>query len=255
MELENLFPKRSIRLVFHSSGVSRRVLEIQDFIPQTFRVLEIDDFKGTVKIAPNMKSSILRNSISRLLEHLGFIGKPINYQALSDIRPWTIQLRSHYSHIKFRDEILTKMFEGMLSFDSPSQLRGGSIHYRLGDLLSIDKSFVDPDLISSIVLEENPLRWNIYSDSIDKARILLNLKSDYNQIYYFGLEVKSYDVLEQILNSEIFIGTTSKISIWATILRVRFNIGKRTYLPRSLKLNLHSLLTNEQCKKIDFFGK
>jgi hypothetical protein len=72
------------------------------------------------------------------------------------------------------------------------------------------------------------------------------------RIEYCNQEI--WETLLELCNNKYFIGTNSKISIWATIFRITSGTECESYLPYSMKDNLEVVFPDSQnLKNIKYF--
>lgn len=255
--LKELLPARKCVLILHNGGITQRDIEISSLVPTDIEVGYIYDFSKNVsgrKGSRLLKLTMIRKVASLLLKPMKFVIQVDDIEDLRKIRPWTIQIRGHYSYFRFTDKTLQTLIEMILAESkSFSSTDNNILHYRLGDLLKNQKGDIGPDAITKIVKEIGSIQdLHIYSESIDEvlARLSVPLKGVVLKLH--GPEIPPIDVLASCINCAIFIGTNSKISIWAAILRSF--IGKEsTYLPRQLGDTLSMNLDEIKYKLIHFY--
>jgi len=231
-DLKNKFPNRRIILVHHTSGISRRVFELESILDPSVKLITIDDYK--LLEHKGIKSSYKRkiklfftNKIKVSLERIRLI---INYdqnKTLNRIKPWTIMIRGHYSGTLINKDFYSyciNKFKNSKTNTNPNSL---VIHYRLGDLIHLaGKSIIAPkDLIEKIRIvlkEEDVGKILIYSDSIEEAqRTLLPINMMIKEVEFSS--EPTIDVVRNSINAKYFIGTNSKVSIW--IIKFRDHLG------------------------------
>jgi hypothetical protein len=244
---------RQIELILHTSGVTRRdselerlgkyvkVTQIHDFTLPTKNVDQYVKF-GLNKIAQKLTKKLLRQTLFSL-------GIFTEFKNQTRPLPWTFVLRGHYSHRLIRQETILNMHkrfsdEGLLVDSLEPNVEAISIHYRLGDLLSLDeKTYVPPrDVIlavSKISGGEN-LKIDVFSDSPNVAVDLLSSRSDGSRI--LGKNLLPWETISELLRYRHFVGTNSKISIWVCLFRSTGFINGGTFIPAQLRDNIsHNL--------------
>jgi hypothetical protein len=257
LELKNQFPHKRVVVVLHTGGVTRRSAEVVELFPNlSFRFL--DDFGNVAETDAFSRSSqklFLRKSLVKMLEFFRLVIPANNDKEFSKVKPWTLQLRGHYSDrtipegfLSLLDQILTQQSS---EFDFSSQ-EFCCIHYRLGDLLSITNK--SPISVEEIV-EEYFKRFQIesqlppillFSDSPDEAKArFLSLKS----FELLNPDSDSRSVIVNACQSKYFIGTSSKISFWIAALRASI-YGSPSSLPR-VNIPQYSALLGSNLKKIN----
>ncbi len=257
------YPKKHVVLVLHTGGVTKRKSDI-DFLSNKFELVYRDDYKpeqNSQKILFSKNQPIVR-LIKNLLSHFDLIHTSENLTDIENLKPWTRSLRGHYTNIVLSKEIVKLMISqipdlkiGNSNF-SDSLPINLAIHYRLGDLLELeDKTYIEPDrlvqqikkLVSLIDFEVVTL----FSDDVKSAKSMLN-KFLNLRIEYCNQEI--WETLLELCNNKYFIGTNSKISIWATIFRITSGTECESYLPYSMKDNLEVVFPDSQnLKNIKYF--
>jgi hypothetical protein len=231
-DLKNKFPNRRILLVHHTSGISRRVFELESILDPSVKLITIDDYK--LLEHKGIKSSYKRkiklfftNKFKVSLERIRLI---INYdqnKTLNRIKPWTIMIRGHYSGTLINKDFYSYCINKLNCTKQKTTSNSLIIHYRLGDLINLPgKSIIPPDnLIEKVKLiskNENFKKIVIYSDSIDKARnTLLPIEKLFSEVEYSSKP--TIEVVRDSINAKYFVGTHSKVSIW--IIKFRDYLG------------------------------
>lgn len=151
------------------------------------------------------------------------------------LRPWSLSARGHYSYITPSEEELIYLLQilGISQEITSSRPKGIiSVHYRLGDLMYLEqKTYVNPLQIEKIV-QDLPRSYilHIYSDS--SAEILKSTLP--RNLFYRTTTLMNLDLRSTFLNcidSEYFIGTNSKISLWIAYFKIYLNPKSRIFLP------------------------
>jgi hypothetical protein len=103
------------------------------------------------------------------------------------------------------------------------------------------------DLIESITCE----RWVVLTDSVVDARDKLSdTFSSKESISFMNLPPR--EVLSNAIESRIFIGTTSKISVWAAVFR-SLELRSHTYMPEGFRETFANLLSPEKLRNINYY--
>lgn len=246
LRVQQLYPSRRIKVVIHTSGVTRRIPEF-NFEKLGVKMIQVDDFKRAVMANQVFGSSTF--SILRLKEvakrclwlfliWTRFLQMGNTEQTFNSMRWWTLSFRGHYSKLKFDESALGSLHK--IIFDAHYiNLKHKYflvIHYRLGDLLNLaEKEPIDPERVGKLVLyfRENFKQAIILTDSslIDLASYLENSKelkflntANYNPV----------ETLKLCISADEFVGTNSKLSIWAMAFRAHI-YQKRSYLPEEIR--------------------
>lgn len=263
--LADQFPTRKIVLIIHTSGVTKRNVEITDLL-RGFSVIIKNDFKEPSKAnlgaslrasySEKMKGFAIRIS-KYFLIRMGFISPLKDENALKGLKPWIMSLRGHYTNLPIALSYLIKLRDAIVEQAGASTTptvthQTLAVQYRLGDLLNLkQKSFIKPEVLTNVVSDLiNPLEIKditVLSDSPREATELLDANRR-------GWTVKNLSPIETInfcLSSKCFVGTNSKISFWIAIFRALNE--QKSSLPKGFKVNIFSAIDAHAVKNIDFF--
>jgi hypothetical protein len=257
-ELLNSGFARKITLVLHSSGVTQRNSEITH-LSGRIQIKTLHDFSAPTQpfgsVSSNSNSSRFRRRLISFLSKLQIIILSDDFQS---IKPWTIQLRSHYSHRALSNETLQFVKAALTRFSTvggiyTAESAKTAIHYRLGDLLTLEnKTFVSADRVVSTLekitnLELDGLKnVDVFSDSPEVA--VDKLSKQNSSFQYNCVDYPSWDVLVNLLKYPFFIATNSKIGIWATLLRHLEESTRVTFVPKELQPTFAFILLDESKK-------
>jgi len=241
------YPKKDIRLVLHTSGVTKRSPAIK-FVGQKFQIISKDDFNehSSVDVQKIKPRQIMKHNIKFILKKTYFLLEGNTTSELKKIKPWTLILRGHYSYAEIPDLILKKMkqnFEELLQLNFKGEYEKNiyiGVHYRLGDLVTItNKSPIGPnsitEFISKVAIDQQIKETHIYSDDLVLAKKLLETQLT-DSVFYKDLDI--WAMMANLMHCRYFIGTNSKISIWITLFRLVNNPNSLNALPESMKQNL-----------------
>lgn len=237
-DLSQKFRRRGLQVVLHTGGVTRRVPEILDLFP-SIQYRFHDDFKiGVHKVSGGKETSgwnsIILLKIKRLLIRCHFVALCNNDEETLRVRPWTVAIRGHYSYRRIGKDFLYMLRDSLpMNTLSESQLSVCSIHYRLGDLLSVEgKSPISAEDIRLEYFRVNETKkfsqTFVYSDSSIEAKLRI---SNFVAQNLYTPEVKTLTVIVNSIQSSYFIGTSSKISFWIASVRA-ICFGKESSLPK-----------------------
>ena len=244
------YPKKQISIVLHSSGVTKRAPAI-DFLGEKYKIIVKDDFDDRLKSDTNVSKSklILKQILKMIMEksHLVLEGNSTLEQR--KIKPWTLVLRGHYSYAEISKntlKIMAKKIEDLIEPGFRQNFKGASyigLHYRLGDLVKLDnKSHIEPTVISTYVLQVAKVNHvtdiHIYSDDLVLARNLLS--NELNDSAFFN-EADIWVAIVNLIHSDYFIGTNSKISIWIILFRLLNDPKSWNAIPLSMQENLEKI--------------
>ncbi len=241
LDLQIKFPGKKFSLVLHSSGVTKRSASV-NFVVKELEVIIIDDFKKVINVVEPSNRKIFSRILKNILMFSGFLATANNNYEYRKIRPWVRSIRGHYSHRALSDEVLTKI-HGLLTTElnfqnDRSKLNTLAIHYRLGDLLYLENKNPVPNKQITNILRDirNDLKINsidLYSDSLEQAAEMLKDVFDAPNIKMSHLEIKL--VILNLVYYEIFVGTNSKISIWATLFRILIYPTSQSFIPLQMR--------------------
>jgi hypothetical protein len=235
--LTSLYPNRKVTLVFHSSGVTKRSLELSDSFKKQFSFITIGDYveneHSNARSLESFLSSLFRTSISFIVESFGFLARLNSENQFNDLRPWLLQVRGHYTGIQLKageiDWIINNLDISRLRCEA---LKSLTVHFRLGDLRSLKtKSHIPLSRLSTVINERLDMKHlKIFSDS-QPAEVHAVLDNSINFKNYEVLNLETRKVIQESCESTYFIGTNSKISLWITIIRVFLGQGECSWLP------------------------
>jgi hypothetical protein len=249
------FPRR-IKLVLHNSGVTRRESEI-DLLSSRIKISKVRDFRNInpQEFIPSKKYDFkIRDLLTSIFKKLGVIIYSDNY---TRIRPWTLHLRSHYSHRFLSKETLLLVREVLQNSATQHFTSSNSaLHYRLGDLLTLtEKTFITPGrLIPGLgrIRELGEFQIDVYSDSLEIA--LSNLQNIDSSGVYNLREVSAWDTILNLSMYKNLIITNSKIGIWGILLRLTYDFEGLIFAPKELEFGFQLILNDSsQLNRITFY--
>ena len=256
-DLKLRFPNCNYSLVLHSSGVTKRVPEIANLsFSIEFRVVDdfiVDGEKRTL----SRPVKILKSIVRRLALSTGVLASADNDREYQNIKPWTRQIRGHYSRRSISHQFLIDLEERLNTQACKKSLSLGNltVHYRLGDLLSLAEKdpIEDYRLAKEIarVQENHPGKITLFSDSPNVALELLGKYGIESDITHSNL--KTIDVLNVARQSNYFVGTSSKISYWIICLRKLRGDITNSSMPATDLANLTPLIGEEAAKAITYY--
>ena len=248
LDLNKRYPKRPIKFIFHTGGVTRRSLEI-DFLPEKFRYEVKDDFIE-IKVVKNNNKFHIRKKLIGLLRIVAlksnFLSSSNNDAEFNKIKFWVFSIRGHYSLreiSKGTADTILNLYRDNRNLSTKKNITKSEIalHYRLGDLYySNIKDYIDVNLISNLIIQlcgkYKVTSIDIYSDSVTKAIDLL--KEFAIPCKVNSVQSSSFETINLLLDYKYFIGTNSKISIWVIILRMSNNTRMVNFYPKEIEQQL-----------------
>jgi hypothetical protein len=248
LELERQFPYRRIQIVVHTSGVTERFSEIDQYT--SINSIEVRDYKSgsqSSASAPRTGNFTILPRIRKLFRCVvkvtGFLSDSNSRSEFENIKPWVLSLRGHYTKIHFNSDSLLRLYK-LIEADTSITFTNDhyiGIQYRLGDLVALKNKFpTNPEAIVACIQNINDQSVNeikLHSDSLDVALRLLR------PLIPEGLDLEAVPAnpMETIIllsNSSYFIGTTSKISVWVAIFRNILIQNPNTYMKVSFRRQL-----------------
>jgi len=236
------FPRHRYILVFHSSGVTRRMCELENVL-DGINWIQIDDFIEQTAAPKTFKANFFPVRLARsLVTRFGFVVSANTSSELERIWMLTRSIRGHYSRLAIKPEVLSAMrkqavHSGFNFFLAP-KVETASMHIRLGDLIGLEgKSHTDFERINAAIasLESNfgSPRIVVFSDSPE----LVLEKIDDSKKHLVKVNPKdtnAWDEMSEMINSQYFIGTASKLSTWVCVLRIWINPNSVNYMPSDM---------------------
>jgi hypothetical protein len=246
LKVQKRYPGRRIKVIVHTSGVTRRVSEF-DFTKLNAQVVQIEDFasinrqhKTATNLLPKTLNIIklLKKIAFRVLKALRMVQSADTNQSFDSISLWTLALRGHYTRLTLDKELITSLYK-ILSDNRGFQRSINSsaiIHYRLGDLINlVEKSPISPERVEKVLELAGP--------KIESTKVLSDSSESEYRNFVTGSRVLSSLTLENLeplpslrlcITSSMFIGTGTKLSLWAAIFRDIMH-NERSFLPNELK--------------------
>jgi hypothetical protein len=243
IDLLERFPFRKVHILFHTGGLTHRKLELNK-LPEHISYSIIEDFsKSSSTITNNSISSFnLKKTFKKLISNLGLIAGVNTTLEFRKLKPWVVSIRGHYSHRLICNSTVEKMdsFLKLAYWHNYVKIHNRSllaIQYRWGDLVIKKKSsIVQVDKILGVVNDlkkiEKLYTVDVFSDSNQNE--LGNLLSILEPLNIQFVESTPLNTIDQIRDYNFFIGTNSKISIWAIIFRLKDDIKSLNYCPKNI---------------------
>jgi hypothetical protein len=234
--LKHYFPTRQIQIYFHSSGVTKRNLEVPKKLLQGFVIVIVDDFTNASKhdlLKKRLVFSNIRSKVKSLLLKLGLISELNNQLDFESLSKRLVEVRGHYSQIKLKQDEISWLFESLVSPNDRSKFGSkASLHYRLGDLLTLEgKGPVEKDRIIEEIYRLSDVRELLISSDSPPEKINQLLRKLDSGILTIYLNGSTADVISACFHSLVFIGTNSKISYWIAIFRLSLQKEGITRMP------------------------
>jgi hypothetical protein len=254
-DIRDKFPRRRIKIVLHTGGVTLRLPEVTDLFP-VWDYEYISDFKGSPLNSEekNTKSvqKLFHRFVVRLKEIANYCRIIVNCNddlEYSYLQPWTVACRGHYSHRLVNRSFYELLEEALQNYRSIENQEFGdclTIHYRLGDLLTLAQK--SPISANSIVSESSKLlgvrefdSLVVLSDSPEIAKEVFNRTTAKR---LFAPSFNTLEVMSCATSSSYFLGTSSKVSFWIAALRSS-KLKIHSSLPKSNRTQMKYMLGSE----------
>lgn len=251
------FPKRKVVLVFHSSGVTYRNVEINSKLASIFNISFHDDYRPTKDHAITSRKEtpvgLLRNITLTILIKVGIVARLNKEDEFDSINSLLTEVRGHYTQLELDLEEIDWIIDSLElsnAFGLGSATTLPAMHLRLGDLLTLkSKTHIDPErLIKCKPFFSTAEKLLIYSDS-NPQEVLQLIGEHFNDFELEVLQLETLDVMDNCLRAKVFIGTNSKISLWIAILRLAAESGRTTVLPTALAEQAKQILSSIDCSQ------
>jgi hypothetical protein len=245
LKVQKCHPGRRIKVIVHTSGITRRVSEF-DFKILNVKEIQVEDFKD-IKKDQKRKQGSRQNSrnTAKALKHrlfltlvwLRFIQTADTENSFKLVSFWTVALRGHYTKLTLEKPIVQSLYEVLFSSnpEASNPNKDLVIHYRLGDLLRLDDK--RPISVKRVegVLEKFKIKSSppvLLSDS-SKQEVAKFLETSTVLKFSVPLNYNPIMTLKLCIDAQTFLGTGAKLSLWAAIFRF-FILGKESFLPSEL---------------------
>jgi hypothetical protein len=246
-QIDQRYPGKSLTLVLHTGGVTRRSPEICDLFPE-YEYREVDDFfsQGHVSSKKIKKNFVpnLKTTFRHLLLLTGLLAEE-NDDRSRKVRPWTMSARGHYFHKKVSSDFLNLLYSRLESQYRSLIGENQSIdvlHYRLGDLMDlVEKKPIEPSqIVNALINIKHNEEITVFSDSPGIAVELLSNATIKTR--FVGSSLSASEILFVSANAKLFIGTSSKISYWIVILRNSVISNSVNYIPMTDSVIIDNLI-------------
>ena len=269
--LQDKFPNRKFKLVFHTGGVTKRLPDLETLFIQNEKDF-VQDFESdrdtsldlplSGKVIRAIKKSFVK-STKQILVSTGFVASSNNEVEFSKLKPWVVSVRGHYSELRIEMETINLMKVRAKNSGSNFGMEVKQntdldvLHYRLGDLLALaEKSPIDIkrifNVIQSAKVGSNRDLW-VLSDSPSHAVDLLKREDPQIKIKIDDGSLNAWQTLMAMSNANIFIGTSSKLSIWAIIIRSLLLEDATSYIPTDVRHHVVANLADSALPRVHFY--
>ena len=252
--LRELFKFRKITLIIHEGGRHNAKFELEDLDLSEFNVELTTDTYSNNYVHHSTSKANINKVLKYSLSKLGFYNPCDSLKDIKKLKPWVLVIRGSYN--LFPTETFINFINLQLKRVSTQEKFTVVIHYRLGDLLSLqEKDPIDQSRLINLLndIEDKCEIKNIVllSSDPDIARSLFNRNDPQLAAKISFFYARPIDVLTYGVSGEIFIGTNSKMSIWPVWLRT-VETSLDNYLP-SIFQNELNFLNQNSAKKFRLF--
>ena len=269
--LQVKFPNKKFKLVFHTGGVTKRLPDLESLFAKNKKDF-VQDFESSdnsisgksqnKKLRSTIKKSFTR-AIKQVLISTGFAASANNETEFSSLKPWVISVRGHYSELRIDLETIILMKTraensgSNFRFNVKQNTDLDVLHYRLGDLLSLaEKSPIDTKRITNAIQKAKAGRtrdlW-VLSDTPSQAVELLQREDQEIRVKLDDGSLDAWQSLMAMSNANIFIGTSSKLSIWAIIFRALLLDEAPSYISKEVKHHVVANLAEPELSAVHFY--
>lgn len=269
--LQNRFPNKKFKLVFHTGGVTKRLPDLEPLLKKNEKDF-VQDFGSSgnttsdKSLSRKVISMIKKSSIKttkQILVITGFVASSNNEIELAKLKPWVVSVRGHYSELRIDLEtvlLMKKRAENSGSsfhIDMKQNTNLDVLHYRLGDLLGlVEKSPIDTKrIMNAIQLTKVGVTRGLWvlSDSPTHAVELLQSEVPQIKVEMDDGSLNAWQSLLAMSTANVFIGTSSKLSVWAIIFRSLLLEDATSYIPTEVKHHVATNLANSALSKVHFY--
>lgn len=245
LRLRKKFPERKIIAIVHTSGITRRTLEF-DFAKLGIESFQLEDFYKNINSQTSEPSRLrfsmalimraVRSKVKLFLIKTRIVVESNHEEEFLSVKPWTLATRGHYTNLNIEVELAQIIFDTLFpSIDKTRIAPEIAVHYRLGDLLSLEKKTPVPvDRVECIIKKltvGNDAVLVMTDSAPDEFRVFASASSKLSTLTPINLD--PMDTLGNCIFALQFLGTTAKLSIWAAIFR-QYILKKKSYLPTEL---------------------
>lgn len=241
IELQRRFPHRRLKILTHTSAIRKMKSEIIHFAD--FEIMEVDDFSTqdpesriVEKDLKRIAKVLLRDVIKRFGLISGFLNQCNSTNDLRNLKPWVIEIRGHYTRFIFNEPSLEKLYFLIRKY-SRNHTESKSlmcVHYRLGDLIALEsKNPISPEKIANCIRKNISYAKDGIEIHSDSPSLAINLLTP---LLPQGSKIESQtcdpgQLISRLVDAQVFIGTTAKISVWAAIFRATLLQKTLTMMP------------------------
>lgn len=245
---------RQITIIFHTSGVTKRELEIPKSWLAKFRIEQVADYHPQSprnwELQRKSLFVVIREGLKVVLSLIGFTATSNTEKEFLDLRPWVLSIRGHYTRIHLTEPEIDELLMKFGLSNATQSIKETAIHYRLGDLITLkSKGIIAPNRIIQAwkkgMTTELPLK--IFSDGTrqDFEGVWQEVQGPANYEFY---SLSPIQTIQSCFKVQEFLGTNAKLSLWVAVLRSGISM-KKTLIPNEIRLQLETLLQNQTHSK------
>ena len=266
VDLEKRFPSRRFILVLHQGGVTLRESEI-DSLFVGIKTKQVIDFKkiddGSSESRKIESGWTAKRIIKKLFNSMAIVLPLSGDDDFRRVQKYTLSIRGHYSYRFISRKTVKGILEKLnrpamkLFRENSGCSKGVGVHYRLGDLLTLEtKKPLDETRVVSVVrdaLQNNDLKsLTVFSDSpkVAKTRFEKHLVD----ISISSPDVSTWEAITELVHFKYFVGTFSKVSLWIVIFRYYSEEVRVSFMPLESRNNIEDFLgLNLDSDRIKFY--
>ena len=232
--ISDKFINKKVVLIIHEGGRHNAKYELEDLDLSSFNIKLVTDSNITEYRLKNNSWIKYHKILKFFLFKIGVYSNCDSILAIQSLKPWIATIRGSYNVVP-TDNFLKFLHSQIVSTDK-EKVYNVVIHYRLGDLINLKEKdpISTPTLIELLEsIETKQLVNNIIVLTSD-PEIAIGLFEKSNPRIAkktFFRYARPSEVLSFGMLGEFFIGTNSKISLWAIWLRT-MNNSTNNYLPK-----------------------
>jgi len=225
-DLLKRFPGRRMRIILHTGGVTHRFPEVVSLFPH-YKFGYTDDYRLDNSSQQSSKRQFggqVRNCLKSVSRILSLVETANNDFEFKRVKFWTLSLRGHYSYRTIPGDFyiqLDRSIKEMVTNHSTWLSFTCAIHYRLGDLLTLQEK--KPLPVELIIQELDKVKKEYHLENFlifsDSPNIALERLSSLGSKLLSAPSKNSLGVIDNSVHAKYFVGTSSKISFWIAGLR------------------------------------
>ena len=254
--ISEMFVNKKVVLIIHEGGRHNAKYELEDLDLSSFNIELVTDSNNTEYRLDNNTWIKYHKILKYFLLKIGVYSKCDSILAVQSLKPWIVSIRGSYN--VFPTDNFLKFLHSKIDSTDKEKVYNVVIHYRLGDLINLNEK--DPistptliELLESIETKQLVNNIIVLTSDPEVASSLFEKSNPRIAEKTFFRYAKPSEVLSFGILGEFFIGTNSKMSLWAIWLRT-INNSTNNYLPNSFQKDFDSIYKDKfQNQKPTFY--